>query len=107
MAELYAANVEISRKKNSDYTNGDDAFKNFKLSAMLGIPVEQAILVRMSDKLSRIATLLHQDAQVADEAIGDTLSDLANYAVILRMYLETQNRPSWAEITDELGESVG
>lgn len=105
MKELYALNVETSKKKNSDYAGNGDPFANFKLSEYFGIPVEQAILVRMSDKMSRIATLLKQEAQVVDEKIGDTLCDLANYAVIMRMYLETKDRPRFEEVTDELPES--
>lgn len=88
MAELYAANVEISRKKNSDYNAGTDPFGNFKISEMFGIPAEKAILVRMSDKMARIASLLNKPALVLDESILDSLSDLANYSMILRMYLE-------------------
>ena len=90
MTELYAKSVEISRAKNSDYCGGGDSdpFKNFRACELLGIPAPHAILVRMSDKLQRIGTLLTNEAQVKDEMIEDTLSDLANYAIILRMLLE-------------------
>jgi len=98
MKEIYAGCVETSRRKNTDYCGSDDAFHNFKVSEQLGIPVPQAILVRMSDKMSRVATLLRQEALVADEKITDTLTDLANYAIILRIYLEQQNRPAFTEV---------
>jgi len=92
MGALYAENLEIARRKNADYSNTNDPFQNFRVSEALGIPAEKAIIVRMSDKLMRIANLIGRERQVADETIGDTLSDLANYSMILRMYLEQKNK---------------
>jgi hypothetical protein len=46
----------------------------------------------MADKMSRISTLIDQDAKVKDESIMDTLQDLANYSVILKIYLEYANK---------------
>lgn len=89
MEEIYAENVAISRAKNSDYAGEGDPFLNFKASEMYGIPVSQAIIVRMSDKLMRASNLLQRPGLVADEKIGDTLQDLANYAVILKIWLES------------------
>jgi hypothetical protein len=86
----YSNNVEISRNKNSDYATNDDAFKNFRGCEAFGITVEQGILVRMSDKFARIANLLTKEAQVKDERIADTLSDLANYAMILKVYIDNK-----------------
>lgn len=86
--ELYTANVQLSAKKNADYANNDDPFQNFRVCEALGIPAEVGLVVRMSDKLMRINNLISRDAQVKDESILDTLSDLANYAMILRMYIE-------------------
>lgn len=88
LEELYARNVEISRAKNTDYAGTADPFKNFRASELYGVPVEKGIIVRMSDKMTRIANLLDQEAMVKDESVADTLSDLANYAMILRMWLE-------------------
>ena len=88
MEELYALNLEISRKKNADYANDNNAFQNFTSCQTYGIPVETAIMVRMTDKMSRIGNLIHREGQVKDETILDTLSDLANYSMILRMWLE-------------------
>ena len=73
----------IVEAKNKDYGGDIDALNNFRLSEHVGIPMTQAILVRMSDKLARIGTLLQKEAQVKDESIEDTLKDLANYSVIL------------------------
>ena len=88
LAELYDANLAIAKTKNADYAD-DDPFKNFRQCEHLGLaPVGVGIAVRMSDKLARISNLLSRPAEVADESVGDTLSDLANYAMILRVWLE-------------------
>jgi hypothetical protein len=90
MEELYKINVDIARRKNSDYTGGRSPFANFMVSEVYGIPMVDAVMVRMSDKMSRIATLKDREAQVTDESILDTLADLANYAMILRMIFENR-----------------
>lgn len=84
----FQKNLDILKAKNADYAQDDNAFLNFSLSEALGIPTEKAIIVRLSDKLSRIATLVSKPAEVKDETIFDTLSDLANYAMILKVFLE-------------------
>lgn len=90
LAALYARNVEISRKKNSDYANTSDPFQNFRACEQFGVAAPKGIIVRMTDKLMRIANLLDREPSVSDESILDTLSDLANYSMILRMYLENK-----------------
>ncbi len=87
----YKENLEISRQKNADYSSGDDAFKNFRASETFGVPVETAILVRMSDKFARIGNLLNKEGEVKTESISDTLKDLANYAMILKVYIDQRN----------------
>ena len=87
----FARNLETIKKKNNDYAGDEncDVFKNFNLVEYLGIcSVEQGILVRMCDKMSRVSTLLNTDGSVLDEKIGDTLDDLANYSMILKAFLE-------------------
>lgn len=91
LEELYKENVEISRMKNADYASEGDPFLNFRACEAFGVPATTGLLVRMSDKLIRCANLVNREAQVKDESILDTLSDLANYAMILRMYIETHN----------------
>jgi len=91
LKESYDQNVAISEAKNSDYANSDDAFANFRACEMLGIDSDIAILVRMTDKMMRISNLLSRPAQVKDESIYDTLSDLANYATILKVKHRYEN----------------
>ena len=74
----------IHRAKNADYGS------SYNLApALLSIPAYVGILLRMTDKLARACKLAQgQKAQVQDEALTDTLIDLANYAVLAILALE-------------------
>ena len=78
------------KRKNQDYANGDNPFQNFCTVEHLGIAsVENGILMRMADKMQRIANVINNgEAVVKDERVVDTLSDLRNYANILQVWLE-------------------
>lgn len=67
---------ETYRAKNSDY--GDSFHKSFEKYGAI------AAIVRMDDKLSRAHQLLceHTERKVRDETVIDTLTDLANYAIM-------------------------
>lgn len=75
MADTYEA-------KNADY--GDSFSKSIEKHG----PV--AGIVRMSDKFNRLENLLLNQgtAKVNDESVIDTLTDLANYAIMLRIEIE-------------------
>lgn len=86
---------EIMIRKNSDYSGWDSCinpFQNFELVESLGVTtVEKWFLVRMCDKMSRISSLISNEAKVKDESITTTLVDLANYAIIMSLYLKHKN----------------
>jgi len=86
--------LEIVKQKNDDYAQGSDPFQNFRMVEDAGlISLEKGIAVRMSDKLQRTFNLLDQEqASVEDETIADTLSDLRNYANILQVHLQKQDK---------------
>jgi uncharacterized membrane-anchored protein len=84
---------ELVARKNADYASEGDAFKNFKMCEALGVcSVEEGIVVRMSDKLTRVSNLLNSEAKVADEKIQDTLLDLANYSIILSLIISDKSK---------------
>jgi hypothetical protein len=93
MTDLFDRCIEIATAKNSDYANHDDPFQNFRSVETLGISVEDGFLTRMQDKMCRVSNLVRRDAAVTDESVLDTLSDLANYAVLLRVWLEQKRTP--------------
>lgn len=83
--------LTILKAKNNDYAEETDPWKNFRFAEIVGVGLERAILVRISDKLARISNILEKEAQVKDESIIDTLVDLSNYAAILKVYLENKH----------------
>lgn len=85
--------LELMNNKNDDYTGGKGELHNFELSALLGFADrENGIGVRFSDKVSRIAALLNNEAKVSDETIQDTINDGINYLAILGYALEQRQK---------------
>lgn len=81
----------LTSRKNADYAEDNDAFANFKLVVKVTngrISAIDGVLVRMTDKLKRVGSLLARKAKVEDESILDTLSDLAVYSIILKLMLQ-------------------
>lgn len=61
-------------RKNADY--GDSFGKSFKEYGLT------MACIRLEDKLNRIKALRTREAKVADESVIDTITDLANYAIM-------------------------
>lgn len=99
---------EITARKNADYTSagGDNPFHNFTQVENLGIcSTSQGFLTRMTDKLSRIASLTATGEQmVKDESIEDTLKDLANYSLIMICELRSRKQTCEAQLKLDLVE---
>jgi hypothetical protein len=80
-AELCATMTQTYDRKNTDY--GDSFSRSVQRYGKI------AALTRMSDKWNRLENLmLSNDAKVKDEAVTDTLIDLASYALMTVMELE-------------------
>jgi hypothetical protein len=89
--QMSKVSLEIMKKKNADYAGGGtDPFANFRRAEALGIcSTEQAFLVRMTDKMSRLSTFANKGKlDVEDETVYDTLLDLINYSVLLAAYIK-------------------
>ena len=90
----------LSRRKNNDYAapdarGGDPyaVFANFTQCERLNIcSVEAGFMVRMSDKISRLANLTRDghERMVEDEKIEDTILDNINYSILLLAYIKTK-----------------
>lgn len=89
----YGSCSSILKVKNTDYSGSSDPFRNFRNLEDFGYSVEEGIVYRMSDKLSRIANLVKRKQQVGevkDESISDTLKDMINYSAILLAFIESE-----------------
>ena len=75
LAKVYVA-------KNKDY--GDSFSQSLDKYGII------ASLVRMGDKMNRIDSLYDKPTTEVDESLVDSLEDLANYAIMTAMWLESQ-----------------
>jgi hypothetical protein len=77
--------LELMKKKNNDYASGSDPFMNFRRAEYLGFATaELGVLIRMTDKMSRISTYLNQGKlSLSNESVYDAIVDIVNYSVIL------------------------
>lgn len=90
MAELHA-------RKDHDYA-GDEHLSNFKECEKFDIPAWKGVLVRLSDKWSRVKSLVKKGGnKVEDESLIDTLMDISVYALITIILLEEAERDTQAE----------
>lgn len=71
--------------KNRDYGNSfSQSFEKW------GLPMA---CIRLGDKLNRLESFAkNQKMQVADERVEDTLIDIANYAILTLMELNTRKK---------------
>lgn len=99
---LHRREQDIIRRKNHDYAGsaGDDPFANFRRSEALGIcTTAQGIMVRISDKISRLAEYEKSGKLlVVDESVLDTIMDSRNYHALLAGYLASLNPGLVAEL---------
>lgn len=72
---------ETLLKKNQNYGN------SFAAQPILDETIcpEDGIIVRVSDKISRLKTLLSGESDLVAESISDTLLDIAGYCLLWRI----------------------
>ena len=82
---------ELHEAKDHDYSS-NEPLSNFRRCESFGIPAWKGCLVRMSDKWSRLVSLVGKDGKhaVVGESIEDTLQDLAVYSIIALALLRKQ-----------------
>lgn len=74
---------KIHESKNNDYSP-EGEFGNFSESERVGVEPWRGAFVRLQDKYTRCCNLIRgKEQMVKNEALEDTLLDLANYAVIV------------------------
>ena len=89
-SELCKRMEELTLVKQLDYSSGsDDAFFNVSRCESKGVvTTEQGIYIRISDKIARIESFLKKGSlEVKDESLIDSCVDLANYSLMLGIYL--------------------
>lgn len=69
--------------KDTDYSENDLPMGNLRESIEMGIEPWKGVLLRIGDKKRRIGSFINKNGfQVKDEAVEDTLVDMANYSLL-------------------------
>ena len=92
--DLCDALKEMHRRKSSDYgcPSGTDPLANIRNGAkFVGIPSWKGAMVRLSDKVTRLATF-NATGKLENESLEDNLFDLASYSLLaLLLHREERN----------------
>lgn len=89
---LVAEIVELHEKKNHDYSPDVDPLGNFRRSQAFGVDPVRGILVRLSDKWSRIEQLTSGKTP-KNESLRDSLIDNAVYSLLAVLLLDEERGP--------------
>ena len=82
----------LHASKSRDYGSSDDPLANIRNGAeFVGIDAYKGAMVRLSDKVTRLATF-NRTGSLHHEGVEDTLLDLASYSLLaLLLYREYRN----------------
>lgn len=94
--ELCMVALNLMKKKNADYAGSGNGnpFVNFTRVENMGIcKTEQGFLVRLTDKMSRLSSFVHNGKMhVEDESFNDTCIDIVNYIILLQAYISEKDK---------------
>lgn len=96
---------ELQYRKAQDYTGDpNNALRAFFGAELLGVDPRLGVLVRLQDKISRLASLIRTKREsspaVRDESIMDTVIDMVNYSVLFyAVHMQMQNKTQVAQQT--------
>lgn len=71
--------------KRHDYSGSVDPFGNFRKSGLFAVEPWRGVLVRLTDKLSRVQSIVEAggERKVKEETLWDVFADAVNYICIL------------------------
>lgn len=87
---LLAEVAALHNGKNHDYSEDADPLSNLRRAEALGVPAFKGVLVRMSDKWSRLEQLVGAGKTPNHESVRDTLMDNAVYSLLAILLLDEQ-----------------
>ena len=79
--------ADLHSRKNHDYAKTAEPLSNFNRAAALGVEPWRGVLVRMSDKWSRIEQL-SSGKTAKNESLRDSLVDMAVYSLLCVLLYE-------------------
>jgi hypothetical protein len=91
--ELIREIQELHNSKNHDYAADADPLSNLRKCESMGVPAWKGVLVRLTDKWSRIEQLSNGKVP-KHESLRDSLIDNAVYSLLCVILLDEQTRGS-------------
>ena len=88
-AELIEEVKRLHETKNNDYAEDADPLSNLRRAEKLGVPAFKGVLVRLTDKWSRIEQL-SSGKTPKHESLRDSLIDNAVYSLLAILLLDEQ-----------------
>jgi Nucleotide modification associated domain 1 len=79
---------DLHNRKNANYSSDSDPLSNLKECEKFGIPAHVGVMVRITDKISRVQQLLLGKPDLVGESIKDTLFDMAVYSLLAIILIE-------------------
>lgn len=86
--ELIKQMEDLHDRKNANYAEDENPLSNLRECEKFGIPASHGVMVRMSDKWSRLTQLMNGKQDMVGESIKDTLMDMAVYSLLLTILIE-------------------
>lgn len=97
MSDLYEKHMNICKQLNETYQQKNKAYGNSFTDTFKKLGLISAI-TRITDKYNRLVNLAtHDDIQIGDESIKDTLLDMANYCIMTYMEICREEEEQTAE----------
>ena len=90
-SELIEEIKRLHESKNSDYARDDDPLSNLRKCEAMGVPAFKGVLVRLTDKWSRIEQLASGKTP-KHESLRDSLIDNAVYSLLAILLLDEAKR---------------
>lgn len=97
--EILAELGRLHDRKQADYGTDADPFANVRASTEWGIPAWVGAMIRLNDKVRRLQSLSRK-GYLANEPAEDSLRDIAVYAIIALVLLESDPLVVLAEQPD-------
>lgn len=90
--KLLTQMAELHSRKNHDYAGDENPLRNFYKCMAMGLTPFQGIMVRLSDKWSRLESFMKQGIlEVIEESVEDTLLDNAVYSLLAIILLREEH----------------
>lgn len=79
---------KILEERNAEYARPEDEYSNFRSRTLPHISVEERILLRLEEKLDRLANSLRGGTSRNRDSIMNSIDDINNYANIILAHIE-------------------